>query len=199
MNTVNTNSIFIRDAINLCIGIIQILSSSSKEMQCKYKEAGINWSDSKYQQLGDIVNECNLSIKKTLHDLNGCLISLSNLEQTVMEYENINLVEIASVGDTAESGFSEETQNSFRSSISDRGSYSGEKVGAIKKLVATLTAVISALMPFLVRLNINNDITVREAYQIRQINVGQGTEWPWIESIRIREDESESAPSSSST
>jgi len=199
LNTVNTNSIFIRDAINLCIGIIQILSSSSKEMQCKYKEAGINWSDSKYQQLGDIVNECNLSIKKTLHDLNGCLISLSNLEQTVMEYENINLVEIASVGDTAESGFSEETQNSFRSSISDRGSYSGEKVGAIKKLVATLTAVISALMPFLVRLNINNDITVREAYQIRQINVGQGTEWPWIESIRIREDESESAPSSSST
>jgi hypothetical protein len=68
------------------------LSGAQRDMQRKYRDAGNDWSDSKYQQLGDIVNECSSSIRKTLHELNGCFVSLNNIEQIVAEYESINLV-----------------------------------------------------------------------------------------------------------
>jgi len=91
MSGINTNSLLIRDAVNLCTGVIEILIASQKNMQYKYQSAGKDWSDSKYQQLGDIVNECSLSIRKTLHELNGCRILLGNLGKAIEEYESVNI------------------------------------------------------------------------------------------------------------
>lgn len=92
MGSSNTSGLLIRNAVNLCTSVIEMLSASKKNMQCKYQNAGNDWSDSKYQQLGDIVNECSLSIRKTLHDLNSCLTSLNKMEQSVAEYESVSLV-----------------------------------------------------------------------------------------------------------
>jgi len=92
MSSINTSVLLIRDAVNLCTSVIEMLSASQKNMQCKYQNAGNDWSDLKYQQLGDIVNECSSSIRKTLHELINCLASLNELEQSVLEYESINIV-----------------------------------------------------------------------------------------------------------
>ena len=91
MSSVNTSGSLIRDAVSLCAGAIETLSGSQKEMQSKYRSAGNGWTDSKYQQLGDIMNECSSSIKKTMNELSGCLASLNRIEQIVTEYESINL------------------------------------------------------------------------------------------------------------
>lgn len=92
MSNINTSSRLISNAVNLCASVIEMLSASQKNMQYKYQSAEKDWSDSKYQQLGDIVNECSSSIRKTLHELNGCLASLKKIEQSVSEYESINLI-----------------------------------------------------------------------------------------------------------
>jgi len=98
MSSVSTSSTLIRGAVSLCSGAIDTLYGAQKEMQRNYRNAGNDWSDSKYQQLGDIVNECSSTIKKTLHELNSCLKSLNNIEQIVTEYESINLVGGGSLG-----------------------------------------------------------------------------------------------------
>jgi hypothetical protein len=67
-----------------------MLSFSVGSMQSKYKSAGNDWNDSKYRQLGEIVNECSSSIKKTLNDLNRCLVALDKIVQTVTEYESMS-------------------------------------------------------------------------------------------------------------
>ena len=97
MSSVNTSGSLIRDAVILCTGVIETLSGSQRDMQSKYRSAGSGWTDSKYQQLGDIVNECNSSIRKTLNELNGCLASLRNVEQAILEYESISLAGTVSV------------------------------------------------------------------------------------------------------
>ena len=99
MSNINISGLLIRNAVNLCTDVIDMLSASQENMQRKYKNAGINWSDSKYQQLGDIVSECRSSIMKTLHELNGCLVPLNEIKKAVDEYENINLI-----GNTSFSG-----------------------------------------------------------------------------------------------
>jgi hypothetical protein len=91
MSNVSTSGSLIRDAVKLCNGTIEILSGTQRDMQRKYRNAGNDWSDSKYQQLGDIVNECSSSIRKTLHELKGCLASLNSIEQIVTEYESVNI------------------------------------------------------------------------------------------------------------
>jgi len=196
MSSANTSSLLIRDSINLCVGVIEMLSVSQTKMQNKYKNAGNEWSDSKYQQLGEIVNNCCSSIKKTLNELNGCLVSLNEIEKIVMEYESISLAggsysNVTREGSGRNAGYLENPQSSFAGINSNSGSYSREKTGAIRTLVATLTSVVATLMPFLIRLNVDNNITVQEAYTIRRINEGQGDVWPWVERVQIREDESD--------
>ena len=91
MSNVNTSGELIHDATDLCISIIDMLSNTIKNMQDKYRNAGNDWSDSKYQQLGEIVSECGSSIKKTLSELSRCSVALDKIAQTVMEYENVNI------------------------------------------------------------------------------------------------------------
>lgn len=92
MNNINVNSSIIQDAANLCSRVIHLLTVSQKDTQRRYNDAEKDWNDIKYQQLGDIVNECDSSIRKTLHELTGCLASLEQIETTLTEYENIHIV-----------------------------------------------------------------------------------------------------------
>ena len=92
MSAINTSSEIIHDAVILCSGILEILSASQKEIQRKYKIAGSDWRDSKYQQLGNIVDECSASVQITLNDFHQCLASLSQIEQSILGYESINII-----------------------------------------------------------------------------------------------------------
>jgi len=93
MNNINVNSSIIQDAVNLCSGVIHLLTVSQKNTQRRYMDAEKDWNDVKYQQLGDIVTECSAAIGKTLRELEGCLISLKQIEISLTEYENINITE----------------------------------------------------------------------------------------------------------
>jgi hypothetical protein len=91
MSGVNTSSELVRDAINLCNATIQSLSATQGKMQNSYCSAGNEWSDAKYRQLGDIVNDCSREIRRTLEALGGCLVPLNRLEQSIAEYESVSL------------------------------------------------------------------------------------------------------------
>ena len=91
MKSINTSSLLICNAVSLCTNVIEMLQVTQSKMQQKYENAKDEWADSKYQQLGEIFNECFSSISKTLHELNDCLGSLNEIKQNVAEYEGINL------------------------------------------------------------------------------------------------------------
>ena len=95
MSNINVSGSLIQDAVNLCNGIINLLTISQKDIKSEYENAGRYWNDSKYQKLGEIVRECDSSIGKTINELNVCLVSLNKIKQSVDEYESINIVEIA--------------------------------------------------------------------------------------------------------
>ena len=91
MSNVNTSAVLIQDAMSLCEHIIEILSFSQKDMKRKHQSAGNDWKDSKYQQLGDIVNECSISIRKSLDELNRCCVSLGEIKKSIADYDSVNL------------------------------------------------------------------------------------------------------------
>ena len=91
MSGVNTSGLLLRDAIGLCERVIEMLASSQKGILQKYRVAGNGWTDSKYHQLGDIVNDCNYSTTKAISEFEVCLSSLSRLEKAIAAYDEINL------------------------------------------------------------------------------------------------------------
>jgi len=91
MSDVNTSEELVQNAVILCNGILGMLSDSLREMQYKYRNVGNGWSDSKYQQLGDIVSECGSSIKRVLQELSRCCVALDKIALSVMEYGSINI------------------------------------------------------------------------------------------------------------
>ena len=90
MKTANTSSHAIRDAIDICVRTLYVLRTTNTKLRGKYVAAGSDWSDTKYQQLGDIINECTSSFDKAISDLDDCLVPLNNLEQSIAEYESVH-------------------------------------------------------------------------------------------------------------
>jgi hypothetical protein len=114
-----------------------MLSLSQRDMQRKYQNTGNDWNDSKYQQLGDIINECNSSIRKTLQELNSCLASLKLIEQSVAEYDSINLSGISSLNgsENGVSGLNEVSNSlSLRDHIQNETGWSKEIINSIKNI-----------------------------------------------------------------
>jgi len=180
MSNVNISGDLILGSINLCTGIIERLSVSQAKIQSKYKNAGNAWNDSKYRQLGNIINDCDSSIRKTLYGLNECLASLNEIEQILMEYESVNL-----------DGYSSPADGNASLRTSERGASDTNELrtGLMRRLAATLTALLSALTPLAITLSeneerIQNDIPIIR--RIREISEGQGAEEPWVRQLHIR-------------
>ena len=125
MNNINTSSVLIRNLGNLCAGVIEMLSSSQKDLTNQYQSAGNDWSDSKYQLLGDIINECNSSLNKAIRDLKGCLTQLGDLAQYLQEYEDVNFFGDTS---TANGNFSSSAGNH---TPINNGQWSGERGNSV--------------------------------------------------------------------
>ena len=90
MANVSVERSAITKAIAICQQAIQELQSTSSSLQRKYQAAGTSWKDSKYTQLGSIVNTCNTSLKNPIEGLKDCIKKLEALEKAVSDYEDIN-------------------------------------------------------------------------------------------------------------
>jgi|GEM_PF-3559983 len=121
MGNVNTSSQAIKDAMDICIKALEILRTTNTKLRGKYIDAGSNWNDTKYQQLGDIVSMCGSSFDKAMRDLDACLVPLSNMIKFVHEYEEIN---ISGSIPSASSGIS---RVSDRHTPINNGTWSGER------------------------------------------------------------------------
>ncbi|MDR0219943.1 MAG: hypothetical protein LBI54_00880 [Lachnospiraceae bacterium] len=78
-------------AQSVCQGAIQDLNGSSQKLNNRYREAGQQWKDSKYVQLGGIVNDCSRALKSPVEELFECLNKLKEIETALREYESVNL------------------------------------------------------------------------------------------------------------
>jgi hypothetical protein len=81
----------IRNAQSVCQGAIQDLNNSSQKLSNRYQEAGLQWKDNKYEQLGVIINDCSRVLRSPTEELFECLNKLKEIETVLLEYESVNL------------------------------------------------------------------------------------------------------------
>ena len=91
MSRVSVNAAAVASAISLCQQSIQQFTKASNDLNRKYQAAGISWKDSKYQQLGGIIRECDAALLKPMAQLEECVKSLMVLQAAVAEYEQANI------------------------------------------------------------------------------------------------------------
>ena len=78
-------------AISLCNQSIQAFNKASADLKRKYQSAGSSWKDSKYQQLGGIVNDCTTALNKPIQELEDCVKKLTELQKAISEYEQTSI------------------------------------------------------------------------------------------------------------
>lgn len=91
MAGVSVDAAAVAGAISLCKQSIQILNKASIDLSRKYVSAGTFWKDSKYQQLGGIINECTTELNKPHGELEDCLSKLIELQKAVLDYEQTKI------------------------------------------------------------------------------------------------------------
>ena len=78
-------------AISLCEYSIDCFRTSSKHLRQNYIEAGNTWKDSKYTQLGSIVDQCELALHAPIHELEEAVEQLQQMYHILEEYELLDL------------------------------------------------------------------------------------------------------------
>lgn len=78
-------------SIALCNRSIQQYKQTSHSLEMKYREAGGNWHDEKYRQLGGVVNECITALNAPQKEMEECLDKLNELLKAIESYERENL------------------------------------------------------------------------------------------------------------
>lgn len=68
------------------------LTEIQKELFAKYRDAGKDWRDQRYRELGDIVSECGTAIVNMQMVLQEGAESLRKLEKAIGEYEAVNII-----------------------------------------------------------------------------------------------------------
>ncbi len=88
---VATGSSYLQGGIKVCDVCVSSLTQASSSLNSGYQAAGSGWQDSKYRELGQIVNECCQALTKPITELNSCRASLERLLAAVQEYEATSL------------------------------------------------------------------------------------------------------------
>lgn len=78
-------------SIALCNHTIQQYKQTAAYMEKQYREAGTNWRDAKYAQLGVVVNDCTTALKAPVAELEECLRKLNEILKAIERYESENL------------------------------------------------------------------------------------------------------------
>lgn len=66
--------------------VIQQENAAAQALQTSYKAAGSEWNDSKYQQLGTIVNQTVSAIKQPMAELEAAIQKIKKMEQDLRAY-----------------------------------------------------------------------------------------------------------------
>jgi len=90
MSNVSVDSALIQQLIRNCSESISQLDRTRRGLSRKYQSLGVSWSDSKYQHLGTIVEECSTAISKVSGELQNCVQKLELLNVHIQEYESVN-------------------------------------------------------------------------------------------------------------
>ena len=88
MANVNVTRTAVNRASHACVDAATELRNASKEMLRKYVAAGSGWSDAKYKEVGEIVNQCNEAMKAPISQLSSCYQTLQTLSRIIEIYEN---------------------------------------------------------------------------------------------------------------
>ena len=84
MSNASVNLAIVKNAQSVCNDGIQDLNRTASKLQQHYLQAGEQWKDSKYSQLGGIVHECSTAIRNPIQELIDCLDKLKEIEIAVV-------------------------------------------------------------------------------------------------------------------
>ena len=91
MASVNVSRAVVKQAENLCRTAIAELNNSNKKLGNRFREAGQYWKDSKYKQLGEIINDCSNAMNSPVKELQECIVKLQEMEKAIIAYEETTL------------------------------------------------------------------------------------------------------------
>ena len=91
MSVVNTDSESLLTALQNMRTAISSIESTKRTLSQKYQQLGQGWSDRKYAELGDIVQESNKALNNILGILKKGEKYVCELAKSIQEYENVNL------------------------------------------------------------------------------------------------------------
>ena len=91
MANVSVGLAAIQNAQAVCLGAIQDLNNSAQKLNNRYQQAGSDWNDKKYKQLGGIINDCSRALRSPVDELFDCLNKLKDIEKVLLEYESTNI------------------------------------------------------------------------------------------------------------
>ena len=91
MANVSVESAAVSGAISLCKQSVEQFQQASRTLTSRYQTAGSTWKDSKYTQLGGIVNDCSIALNKPIKELEDCARKLNELLRAIQEYESTSL------------------------------------------------------------------------------------------------------------
>ena len=90
MASVSVGLASVQNAQAICSGAIQDLNGSAERLTHRYNNAGAEWHDNKYDQLGSIVNDCVRAMRAPIDELFECLGKLQEIEKAIIAYESQN-------------------------------------------------------------------------------------------------------------
>ena len=93
MGIVNTDSESLLIALQNMRTAISSIESTKRTLSQKYQQLGQGWSDRKYAELGDIVQESNKALNNILGILKKGETYVAQLAKNIQEYEDVNMGE----------------------------------------------------------------------------------------------------------
>lgn len=89
---VSVDSSAVEGGIRCCQTSIREFETTTKKLIQAYRMAGSGgWQDQKYKELGGIVQDCCMAMKKPAKELMDCLEKLEALLKAVRSYESTDL------------------------------------------------------------------------------------------------------------
>ena len=91
MGVVNSDSNSLLQILHNLNEAISNIEQTRTSIQARYRQLGANWNDKKYNELGDIVLECNRAMMSISRTLSQGQKAISQLAQSLQEYEDTTL------------------------------------------------------------------------------------------------------------
>lgn len=96
MSIVNADAAELLQTWNNIKTAITSIETTRASMSKRYRDLGNSWKDKKYDELGDVLQECNRAFNEVLKTLSKGEKYVGALAKSLAEYESTNLVENAS-------------------------------------------------------------------------------------------------------